>query len=243
MKKSLVRIRLIRDNKKFQASISIVKGGLSELSFYMKILHPEELMVYESFKHNRRRTSYLLGRLSAKQVLMNLTRENNSKSIHIDSGIFQFPVIKCNTIYNIQLSITHCDDIGISLGFQESHPMGIDLEKIEEKRINGILSQITRREELFFKNSFMKNIVGYTVIWSIKEALSKILKTGLMIDFKLLEIENIIIKNNIVESRFCHFAQYRAISFIKGTYVCSIVLPKNTEADFEQFHEALNLIL
>jgi phosphopantetheinyl transferase (holo-ACP synthase) len=67
------------------------------------------------------------------------------------------------------------------------------------------------------------------VLWTAKEALSKVLKTGMMTPFYVYEINKITAKNKYVISDFKNFAQYKGISFNLGSYVCTIVYPKSTE--------------
>jgi len=72
------------------------------------------------------------------------------------------------------------------------------------------------------------------MIWSIKESLSKVLKTGMMIDFVFLEIDSIILEHHTVISTFRHFKQYKSISWNNQNYVASITLPRKSEADLSQ---------
>lgn len=56
--------------------------------------------------------------------------------------------------------------------------------------------------------------VAYTLLWNIKESLSKIIKTGLMIDFKILELESIELENGYHVGYFKNFPQYKSVSLI-----------------------------
>jgi 4'-phosphopantetheinyl transferase EntD len=228
---------MTRGNDTHIVTIAFVQGKLDELFLHLEKLHYKEKKRYDMFIHNRRKTSYLLGRLTAKQALMNLTKVSISNSIWIDSGIFGFPVVRCKAIQNKQVSISHSNTMGISIAFEENHPMGIDLEKINANQENAILSQVTDEEKVLLKNINMNTIVGYTAIWSIKESLSKVIKTVMMLDFSLLTVSSIILKNSTFECSFHHFGQYKAIAYINDNYAISITLPRKTKADFNEVWE------
>jgi len=82
MKPRVTRIELIRDKQQFPANVSFLQGALPELSLYLDKLHPEEEAVYNNYQHKRRKESYLLGRLSAKEAIISLTKINQPKSIY-----------------------------------------------------------------------------------------------------------------------------------------------------------------
>ncbi|MBC8756559.1 4-phosphopantetheinyl transferase family protein [Kordia sp. YSTF-M3] len=201
----------------------------------LEALHPKELEIYSSFKHEPRKMSYLLGRLSAKKAIYELTDFNELNTIFIDTAVFEFPVVKCLAIQNIQLSISHCNTIGLSIAFPESHPMGIDLEEVNTKNVDVLKDQMTLKEVQLVENLFLEEAKGYTLIWTAKEALSKIFKTGMMMDFKLLELDKVVKKGPIWESTFKHCEQYKAISYFSGTYVCSLVLPKYSTFNISKY--------
>ena len=78
-----------------------VFGG-RELSSQLTSLHSQELERYKSFKHDRRKTSFLLGRLSAKHALSGWGGVSPLRKTWIDSGIFEFPIVKCEELSNVQ---------------------------------------------------------------------------------------------------------------------------------------------
>lgn len=227
-------IEMARKKKSYYASIAFMTGSITTLSPYLNKLHLEEVNCYNSFKHERRKLSYLLGRLSAKAALLEMDENVESSLIWIDSGVFQFPVVKCTGLPNVQVSITHSNNIALCIAFPEEHPMGIDIEKINKKKETNLLNQCTPKEVMLLKALSMNNINGYTAIWSIKEALSKILKTGMMISFRLLEIENFTIINGILESKFKYFKQYKVSTFFLASHAISIASPKFSNINFQK---------
>lgn len=229
MKPVSVKLTLIREKQEFQACVGLMHGTLKECKLHLDMLHPKEQLVYRNYHYDQRKTSYLLGRLSAKQAILNLTNIKTPKSMQIDTGVFQFPVVISPNFSNIQVSISHCDTIGWSIAYPEAHPMGIDVEKIDITRRKDILSQLTNTENTKLLRNHYNNIVGYTALFSIKEALSKVIRTGMMLDFKFLEIDSIKIVQQTMECTFTHFGQYKAVAYFKNDYVFSLVLPKRTK--------------
>ncbi|GAA3623445.1 hypothetical protein [Flavivirga jejuensis] len=107
MKTIAALIPLIRKNSEHHLGISKISGSFKALELNLAELHPKELEIYSSYKHERRKMSYLLGRLSAKRAISELTHFNPFNAIFIDVAVFEFPVVKCLAIQNIQLSISH----------------------------------------------------------------------------------------------------------------------------------------
>ncbi len=242
MKESVVDIFMTRESGNHNVSIAIIKGNLEVLSNQLSKLHPKEKIRYDALKYARRKESYLLSRLSAKSAITGLLKVNTPEKIWIDSGVFDFPVVRYAMFPNTCVSITHCEGIGMSTAYDEMHPMGIDLEKISSDKEETILSQITDYEKGLLNKVGMATIFGYTILWCAKEALSKVLKTGMMIDFKLLAIESITSTHKTVECTFSNFPQYKALSHTNDEYAISIVLPRKTEADFTEVWQQFDSI-
>ena len=226
MKSISTKLPLIRANGQYEAALALAQGDLNTGKSQLDKLHPQELAIYQNYQYNRRKESYLLGRLSAKQAIQELSGINNPSSIWIDTGVFQFPIVKGEHLQNMQVSISHCDTIGCSIAYREAHPMGIDVEKISVDKTEVVLSQLTQSEKLLLTTN--ANIYGYTALFSIKEALSKILKTGMMLEFKFLEVKEIKETKDTIECTFSNFGQYKAFAFIQKKYVFAVALPKRT---------------
>ena len=236
------KITLKRTSKSFVAGFCILKAELPDLIEQYALLHNDELEYYKSLAFDRRRTSYLLGRIAAKKAIGELIGEEHTHSVFIDIGIFQFPVVKMTADLNIQVSISHCDDIGVALAFPEEHPLGIDIEKIDSGRLDAMKSMISDDELTLLSGCDLSLLTGCTIIWSVKESLSKILRTGFTIDSKLMEIQSIEKSGMQYNCTFRYFSQYKAVSGQSGNYVYSMVLPKNTTAGLVDFLRAFKQI-
>lgn len=228
------QIILKREEGDYRAAFCLVRGDLPFLEDHLPVLHPTERAHYESLKFERRKQSYLLGRVAAKTAVSALLEVNNPASFSIGFGIFHFPVVK-GLNENIQVSISHCDDIGIALAFPEEHPLGLDIEKINDQRLEAIKSQLSNEEKVLLEGCVVPPATGFTLAWTIKEALSKVLKTGLTADFKILEIRSMENSGQAYTSTFRYYDQYKGVSCHSNDYACSIILPRKTSADLAPF--------
>lgn len=233
------KIILQREKETFTAAYCIIQENLNSLIENCSFLHSSEKAYYDILKFDKRKHSYLLGRLAAKKAIAELTGEKNISSIAINYGVFHFPIVKNAIHQNIQVSITHCDDIGIALAFPEEHPLGVDIERMDENRMEAMKSQMNATEFELITNGNIPLSVGCTAFWTIKEALSKIFRTGLTMDFKVLEINAFEQVDLAYISTYKYHAQYKAISYAVGEYICSIVLPKNTTPVLQPFWNSL----
>lgn len=224
-------INMEYDKVRYRACLSVNCETLEALRSDPGFLHPEEKVYYDNLCVDRRRMSFLLGRKSAKQAIAELTGHTDLQSIAITYGVFQFPVVKGPFMQSVQVSISHSDDAGIALAFPEAHPMAIDIESVRDHKCQVMKGIIGEAEARLIEAADLPYAIGSTLLWTIKEAFSKVIRTGLTIDFKLIEIKSIEVQGQVFISYFTRFLQYKAISFQWQNYICSIVLPKHTVLD------------
>lgn len=219
------------EGKFLKVGFCLSNADLNDLtSAYPLFLHPQERLYLNNLQHSKRQASYLLGRYCAKQALaiyylnpMDLT------SICIEHGVFQQPVVHHPSYHKVQVSISHTDTLGAAIAFAETHPMAIDIETVCARKIEALKTQLTKAElELAADNT-----VCLIVLWTAKEALSKALKCGLMVDFKLLEINTLIPSGQFTISYFKHFYQYQARSFLLAGSICTLVYPRKTQLQLD----------
>ncbi|RAJ27260.1 4'-phosphopantetheinyl transferase family protein [Pedobacter cryoconitis] len=216
----------------FPAAIAIVKQPLNALKeIRHSFLHPNELKFFDTLKFERVQHSYLLGRFAAKKAWSVFAEDNAMTAVEITAGIFQQPVLYLPGGGNIQLSIGHTEEIGMAIVFPESHPMGVDAELIDVKQSETIRSIVAVGEQDKLQLIHPDAGKSLTVLWTIKEALSKVLKTGLMTPFELFEIDKVQHQDGIVICDFKNFPQYKSLSWLAGGYAWSIVLPHKSTLD------------
>jgi phosphopantetheinyl transferase (holo-ACP synthase) len=116
---------------------------------------------------------------------------------------------------------------------------GFCIMKEDYDKIADIKDFISRKEHDLVVKSGLPLHVGYALLWTMKESMSKILKTGLTITFNLLEIDTLNKTGLTVTGTFTNFTQYKAIASHRTTYVCSVTVPRQTDVDLNIFLESL----
>ncbi|WP_010099271.1 4'-phosphopantetheinyl transferase superfamily protein [Ornithinibacillus scapharcae] len=198
-------------------------------------LGQEEVLEYSSYQVEKRKSEFLFGRYAGKRASADLIGEPDLKKIQITRGVFHQPVLMYEKNKdNIQVSITHTERIAAAISFPERHPFSVDLEYIKESNAEFLSSFIKDAETNLFHDFNESKIQTYTLIWSAKEALSKILKTGLTVSAFIYDLQRVREHDGIYTSEFQHFSQYKVIGFRIGNYICSICLPKNTVIKIDQ---------
>ncbi|ASK28892.1 4'-phosphopantetheinyl transferase [Chryseobacterium sp. T16E-39] len=226
------KLSLLRADADYPAAIAVVNNPLVQLKeIRHSFLHEKELNFFDTLKLNKVQHSYLLGRYAAKMALSAFMNDVIITDARIESGIFQQPVLYLAEAGNVQLSISHTTEMGIAVVFPEGHPMGVDVEAINAEQIDTIKGIITSSEKHKLHLIDTDASKSLTILWTIKEALSKVLKTGLMTPFHLYEIDQIECKGEIVVCSFINFPQYQSISWISKGHAWSVVLPKKSILD------------
>ncbi|WP_025717364.1 4'-phosphopantetheinyl transferase family protein [Paenibacillus sp. 1-18] len=226
------QLMLKREDAVMKAAVSFVYADYNAGSpLDRNVFHLDECSYFESLEFHRRKSNFLLGRLSAKQAASVLLSEPDLRNVSVKTGVFGQPVLRVTGVPSYQVSITHCDSIGAAVVFPEVHPMGIDIERIDPKRNKTIESQLTtgEKERISAARGVEEYSVLLTVFWTVKEALSKILRTGFTTSLHVLEMNETLFVNEYFRSTFSHFPQYAAQSYRLGDYICTIAAPRRTE--------------
>jgi len=234
-------IILLRATRDFNAGFGLIRSRTPDLEEFLAALHPVERNVFDCLPTAVRKDSYLLGRVAAKMAISMIVESEAMPSVYIDQGIFMFPVVKSHLNHSIQVSISHCNDIAIGLAFPEEHPLSVDIERIRPDIIEITREYFSTADQKLLENCRLSDPAGHTLLWTVKESLTKILRTGLTMDLTSVEIQSIEKKgDNCFISIYRNHLQYQAISFLKADYICSITLPRNTNAVWVDFKAAIN---
>lgn len=236
------RLGLIRADQEFHAVISFSCADLPILSEAKEtFLHPDELATFADMKFEARQRSFLLGRYCAKRAVTSYADRSAPTEIVIRSGIFSQPIVHWPGYPNVQAAISHTGLWGSAIAFPEEHPMAIDLEVVDSDRIRTIQSQLTTEETSLIETLSAPKEDGYTFAWTAKEALSKVLKCGMMTPFEILALKEIVADANGFSGTFKNFFQYKVIAFRFRDVICSIIVPKktNVQVEFQKLSNAL----
>ncbi|MBU1862270.1 MAG: 4'-phosphopantetheinyl transferase superfamily protein [Candidatus Omnitrophica bacterium] len=192
-------------------------------------LHPNELSFLNNLSAERRKISFLSGRYAAKKALSAYLDEDDMRKIAIHHGIFEQPIVTHPKRSNVHVSISHCNDWGSAVAFPEECPMAIDIERVDDHNEKIINTQCSSEELEILSAGTLPERVSLPLLWTAKEALSKVLRCGLRMPFTILEIQNIKKDNDSFVLNFKNFPQYKAISFIIKDMACSIIAPVHVD--------------
>ena len=226
----LVEHRFNREKASFPAWFCLSAASLSELEAVRgSFLGPSDEDYLGQLRFEKRRRTYLLGRFCAKECLAAFLDQPDRTGFEVIPGVFGQPVVVGNDIQNAQVSISHGEGLAVAVAFRETHPLAVDIEEITPNRTQTIRSQLSNAEINLLSKLPGDPDAKAMLAWTAKEALSKVLKTGLMTPMSVYEIESVDWDSGCHLSVFKSFGQYKAIGFVAGRFALSIVLPRRSQ--------------
>ncbi|MFO7681287.1 MAG: 4'-phosphopantetheinyl transferase superfamily protein [Chloroflexota bacterium] len=165
------------------------------------VLHPREQARFATLKTEKRRQDWLLGRLTAKQLIREVQREKMGEGVpltalEVGNGERGEPIVNCElSIVNCQGTASNLQSL-ISLSISHSHghafcalverpdwPLGADIERIEA-RSEAFVADYFTEEERGLETEAVGEMrdVWVTAVWSAKESVLKALRLGLTVD-------------------------------------------------------------
>jgi phosphopantetheinyl transferase len=202
-------------------------GSLNELA--AEFLGPIETAYFSTLRSERRQKSYLLGRYAAKLALREPPFEPDPRGVEILKGVFEQPIVHSAKKGAWGVTISHSDSLAVCLAFPAGHPFGIDVERIDRARQETILSQLSPLEIAWVESAAADGPRVATALWAAKEALSKVLTTGLMTPLHIYNLSEFSrIDSGVWEGCFENFGQYKVRVWTGLTYAMSIAMPKRS---------------
>ena len=228
-------LELRREGQQLNGMLIVVfdDQGYSVDELAGEVLGLQEAAYFSTLHHPVRQKSYLLGRYAGKRALSNLFSEQDFRAIEIVRGVFEQPIVRYvrNTGYNV--TISHAGSVAVALGYPAGHPMGIDIERLNQARYQTIVSQLSDQEMRIVETAGVDRLHVATAFWTAKEALSKVLTTGLMTPFRVYNLEEFRLTDaGTWEGLFQNFAQYKVKVWIGSLYAFAMVLPKRSALHF-----------
>lgn len=197
-------------------------------------MHPTELSYLARISNEDRAGEFLMGRFAAKHALNSVMAARGFQEICIERGVFSQPVVLVPNEPGLDISISHKKDIAIALAHPTAYPMGIDIETIKDTRHQVLESQMTTTEISELKLGNHPYSLSLSQLWVIKEALSKVLKTGLTTPFQLFETcDRSLHHGGELRCFFTNFYQYRARCWLVNEFIVAVVYPRNLDFDME----------
>lgn len=151
-------------------------------------LSPSELSTLSHLRFPKRRTQWAAGRLAAKRAAQKMLAATYQKRLELSS--IQIGSLESGEPYvrlpstgpkiDIPISISHSHDLAVAAVGDPLTRIGIDLEKIEIRN-PGWLEILLHPSER--TSSIEEDPAWQTSLWTLKEALMKLLGTGATVDF------------------------------------------------------------
>lgn len=227
-------LELGREGGNFSATMCLSTAPLAELLLVReRQLTTAENARLDGIPSERRRFSFLCGRVAAKAALVRLRPGSDPAVTEIAEGVFGQPVVSGANLAGVQVTISHAEGIGGAIAFPEAHPMGLDIETVRPDLDRTIQTQMTAREMELHRALPLASSTGFALLWTIKESLSKVLKCGLMTPMAIFEANTIEASRPVFVTTFANFAQYKTLSVVRGGTVISVTLPKRTEVNLD----------
>lgn len=158
-------------------------------------LSEEELQQLESFRFEKRRKDWLLGRWTAKQLIQSVFAKDGDLSneqicIRNETSGAPYAMIKGEKM-QASLSISHRGNLAsTAICLNPDISIGIDLEEIESKSRGFIEDYFTTTEsDYVFALPQKQQALAASLLWSGREAILKALQTGLRYDTREIAIQ------------------------------------------------------
>ena len=183
----------------------------------ISVLSPKEKEICSRFRSVKRRREYSFGRNLCRKALrqLNIDCEN---ILNDDLGA---PFIE-NSEY--APAISHSHGKIVVLGYKKEFSFGVDIEKMNFKKISIL-------KEIFSEDKTPDELI---VLWTLKEALAKALKTGIREDFSNYDVENFVKDSGFRECDFKNFSEYHGVAVYNENWAAAVVFKREYQLDKNQ---------
>ncbi|WOO38584.1 4'-phosphopantetheinyl transferase superfamily protein [Anaerocolumna sp. AGMB13020] len=190
------------------------------------ILSAEEMREYLQKKSEKRKREFYWSRTLAKTILCSAYKEEHQLTdIRIAKGFLNNPIIKSKE-QGYGIGITHCEDYAAIIVFPEEMVLGLDMEKLDWRKVKGINTILTDKERKLCPLNYDNNNFVLAV-WTMKEALVKFLKLGLSVNFDIMQIASVEWSDTGFKSGYRFFPTLDAYTFFEEDFVYTIVCTNN----------------
>lgn len=229
-------LEIAREAERYQAMLALSAVAWPELERGQRqFLHAEEAAQLARAGVSKRQADYLRGRYCAKAAVAGLAggRAVDPWAWRVASGVFSHPVVRGEGLGNVQVSIAHSGDWAAALAHDEGHPMAVDIELHDPAHAATIRSEVSDAELGAFAQIGCERETSLTYLWTAKESLGKVLRSGLMAPLSFYEVGEVEKTPFGVTCTYRHFAQYKCHCAKIGKLIVSIALPRKSALQFD----------
>ena len=213
-----INIHFTEGNEKCRLTMTMTTYDDSILGFD-SMLSVQEKKIFDKLKVVSRQREFLAGRYVAKKAIIYNHPHLIHELVSIIHGVWGFPIVQTVGLADTGISIAHTNRHAIALFCpNNTHPIGIDVEEINEENRMLVEKFLLKRELSLLINT---SAVLAIVLWSAKEAAGKALRVGFNVPESLLEVFSIKKIGRMYHIRFSQLPQLNAIARIwNKTSVC-----------------------
>lgn len=205
--------------------VALVRFDNSIMEF-LRYLSNDEHDLYSKLKVDSRREQFVAGRYAAKQCIRRAFPSYDPESINIAYGAWGFPLIQAEGLYQTSISIAHTDHYAASLlSLTNTHPIGIDLEEIDEDHNKALDRFISAKEQSMVKDFDGRKTELLHLLWSSKEAAGKALKIGFNAPEDIYSISEVGIEKGFFHVSFDQLPQMKVVGWIQDGHILCIAFP------------------
>jgi 4'-phosphopantetheinyl transferase len=195
---------------------------------YVAQLTQDEQLLLKSQKTPAARNSFCLGKIAAKTAVKCLL--DREIEFTIDHGIFGFPIVEPNH-FGINISLAHTKHTGIAVCTSQKYPVGIDIEELSSSNNQIIMSTLTKVELGLSNHNNLTETVFLHILWTAREALSKVIRTGFLVPMSLLSIKSVTPISKHFKIEFVNFSLFTGLVFCIGNHSVCVVIPTMVSLD------------
>ncbi len=181
--------------KKSKSSVWYLIQDITNVPTETGWLSPKEYKTVQSFKIEKRRNDWLLGRWTSKKLIQDyyLTRNFNYKlhELEIIAAENGQPQLFINgKTQRINFSISHSEGCAFCVLNGHASSIGCDIEALLP-RSEGLMTDFFTKDEIVVVEKQLetdKKIFITNLTWSAKESVLKVLKEGLRIDTRKINV-------------------------------------------------------
>jgi 4'-phosphopantetheinyl transferase len=233
-------LKIEREGSEWRAALAVTRVGWDDLwAARNEFLHPREANFVAWAGVWERKADFLRGRYTAKRALATLDRGVALSSIEVEAGVFGQPVVRGAQIRNLQVSIAHSAGCAAALAFDEGHPMALDIEAHDDANTDVIGQECTVGERAAMARAGLERRQAMTALWTAKESLAKVLRTGLMAPLNFYAISSVEAVLGGVVCVYANFPQYHTTCVSRRSFVLAITLPRKSTLQFDELHQTL----